>query len=62
MVNAGIKIKSVDIAREWYKNGDENGDVDITRYGIIASPQEKIMTIEDDSCCFKRELSSMTSN
>jgi uncharacterized C2H2 Zn-finger protein len=62
MVNAGIKVKSFDIAREWYKNGDENGDVDITKHGIMVSPQEKIMTIEDDSCCFKRELASMTSN
>ena len=61
MVDAGIKVKSVDIARDWCKNGNENGNVDITRYGIMESPQEKIMKIEDDSCCFKRELASMTS-
>ena len=60
MVDAGIKVKSVEIAREWCKNGDENGDVDITRYGIMVSPQERILKIEDENSCFKRELASMT--
>ena len=62
MVDAGIKGKSFEIAREWYKNGDEeNGDVDMTKYGIMVNPQEKIMKIEDESSRFKRELASMTS-
>ena len=61
MVDAGIKVKSFEIAREWYKNGDENGDVDMTKYGIMVNPQEKIMKIEDESTRFKRELASMTS-
>jgi DNA repair exonuclease SbcCD ATPase subunit len=61
MVDAGIKVKSVEIAREWCKNGDENGEVDITKYGIMTYPQEKIMKIEDENSRFKRELASMTS-
>ena len=61
MVDAGIQGKSFEIARKWYKNGDENGDVDMTKYGIMVNPQEKIMKIEDESSRFKRELASMTS-
>ena len=61
MVDAGIQVKSFEIARKWYKNGDENGDVDMTKYGIMVNPQEKIMKIEDESTRFKRELASMTS-
>ena len=61
MVDAGIKVKSVEIAREWCKNGNENGDLDITKYGIMTCPQEKIMKIEDENSRFKRELASMTS-
>ena len=61
MVDAGIKVKSVEIAREWCKNGGENGEVDITKYGIMTYPQEKIMKIEDENSRFKRELASMTS-
>ncbi len=60
MVDAGIKVKSVEIAREWCKNGNENGDLDMTKYGIMVNPQEKIMKIEDENSCFKRELASMT--
>ena len=62
MVDAGIKVKSVEIAREWCKKEDSNGDVDMTKYGIMVSPQEKIMKIEDENSCFKRELASMTSS
>jgi hypothetical protein len=58
MVDAGIKIKSVEIAREWY---EEDGNIDLMKYGIMVSPQERIMNIEDDSSSFKRELASMTS-
>ena len=60
MLDAGIKVKSVDITREWCKNGDEN--IDLTKYGIMVSPQERILKIEDENSCFKRELASMTSN
>ena len=60
MVDAGIKVKSVDIAREWCKNEDAN--VDLTKYEIMISPQERILKIEDENSCFKRELASMTSN
>ena len=61
MVDAGIKVKSVEIAREWCRSGDENENIDMTKYGIMVSPQEKIMKIEDENSRFKRELASMTS-
>ena len=53
----GIKVKSVEIAKEWYT---EEGIIDITKYEIMYEPQQLILTIEDDSSCFRRELASRT--
>ena len=61
MVDAGIKIKSVEIATEWCKDGDRNGTTDVTKYEIMIGPQESIMEIEDNSNSFKRQLVSLTS-
>jgi len=61
MVDAGIKIRSVEIATEWCKDGNINGTSDITKYEIMVGPQESIMEIEDNSSSFKRQLVSMTS-
>jgi hypothetical protein len=57
MVDAGIKGKSVEIARGWYT---EDGEIDITRYEIMSDSQQRILKIEDDSNSFKKELVSMT--
>jgi len=61
MVDAGIKGKSVEIARKWYKDGEVDGEIDISKYEIMNEPQKRILKIEDDSSSFKRELASMTS-
>ena len=61
MVDAGIKIRSVEIATEWCKDGNINGTSDVTKYEIMVGPQESIMEIEDNSSSFKRQLVSMTS-
>ena len=61
MVDAGIKIRSVEIATEWCKDGNRNGTTDVTKYEIMVSPQESIMEIEDNSSSFKRQLVSLTS-
>ena len=57
MVDGGIKVKSVEIAKEWYT---EEGIIDIKKYEIMYDPQQLILTIEDDSSGFRRELASRT--
>jgi hypothetical protein len=57
IVNGGIKVKSVEIAREWYT---DEGIVDITKYKIMDHPQQLILTICDESSSFKKELASLT--
>jgi hypothetical protein len=57
IVDGGIKVKSVEIAKEWYT---EEGIIDITKYQIMHDPQQLILTIEDDSSGFRRELASRT--
>ena len=57
IVDGGIKVKSVEIAKEWYT---EEGIIDITKYEIMYEPQQLILTIEDDSSGFRRELASRT--
>jgi hypothetical protein len=57
MVDGGIKVKSVEIAKEWYT---EEGIIDMTKYQIMHEPQQLILEIEDDSSTFRRELASRT--
>ena len=59
IVNGGIKGKSVEIANRWYT--DEDGGIDMMKYGIMNEPQQNILKIEDDNSSFRRELASMTS-
>ena len=57
IVDGGIKVKSVEIAKEWYTN---EGIIDLTKYQIMNHPQQLILTIEDDNSSFRRELVSRT--
>jgi hypothetical protein len=59
IVSGGIKGKSVEIANSWYR--DEDGGIDMMKYGIMNEPQQHILKIEDDNSTFRRELASMTS-
>ena len=59
IVSGGIKGKSVEIANSWYR--DEDGGIDMMKYGIMNEPQQQILKIEDDNSTFRRELASMTS-
>jgi hypothetical protein len=57
IVDGGIKVKSVEIAKEWYTH---EGIIDLVKYQIMDQPQQLILTIEDENTRFIRELASRT--
>ena len=59
LIIGGIKAKSVDIGNNWCK--DENGNIDMTKFNIIMTPQQSILKLKDDNNVFKKELASLTS-
>ena len=58
ILKGGIRTQSVVIGNEWCK--DDDGDINIDKFGIMMEQQESIMKLSDDNSSFKKELASIT--